>query len=240
MIAQHLVRRGIRDERVLAAMASVPRESFVPRALRAAAYGDHALSIGEGQTISQPYMVARACELARLCPGDRVLDVGAGSGYQAAVLGQLAARVVAIELVPALAERARATLAEVGASNVNVVLGDGTLGYAPEAPYDAIVVAAGAPIVPEALTAQLAEGGRLVIPLGDDMLQTLTVLIKTADGLEEHAYDGCVYVPLRGSRRLGRLAAAVAEARAHSVAAAACARSCSTANSRYCAQIGQR
>jgi protein-L-isoaspartate(D-aspartate) O-methyltransferase len=199
MLEHHLRRRGIRDERVLAAMASVPREKFVPRALRAAAYGDHALSIGEGQTISQPYMVARACELAQLAPGDRVLDVGAGSGYQAAVLAQLAARVVAIELVPALAERARATLAEAGVNNASVVLGDGTHGYAPEAPYDAIVVAAGAPVVPEALIAQLADGGRLVIPLGDDMMQTLTVLTKTAGGLEEHAYDGCVYVPLRGA-----------------------------------------
>lgn len=199
MLEQHLRRRGIRDERVLAAMASVPRERFVPRALRASAYGDHALSIGEGQTISQPYMVARACELARLSPSDRVLDVGAGSGYQAAVLGQLAARVIAIELVPVLAERARETLADVGASNVTVVHGDGTRGFAPEAPYDAIVVAAGAPVVPEALTAQLAEGGRLVIPLGDDMMQTLTVLTRTAHGLEEQAYDGCVYVPLRGS-----------------------------------------
>jgi protein-L-isoaspartate(D-aspartate) O-methyltransferase len=115
------------------------------------------------------------------------------------VLAQLAARVVAIELVPALAERARATLAEAGVSNASVVLGDGTHGYTPEAPYDAIVVAAGAPVVPEALIAQLADGGRLVIPLGDDMMQTLTVLTKTAGGLEEHAYDGCVYVPLRGA-----------------------------------------
>ena len=144
-------------------------------------------------------MVARACELARVAPGDRVLDVGAGSGYQAAVLAQLAAHVVAIELVPALAERARATLAELGVNNVHVVQGDGTLGYAEEAPYDAIVVAAGAPVVPQALITQLAQGGRLVIPLGDDTLQSLTVLTKTPDGLEQCAYDGCVYVPLRGS-----------------------------------------
>jgi protein-L-isoaspartate(D-aspartate) O-methyltransferase len=199
MIEPQLMRRGIRDDRVLAAMQEIPRERFVPRALRASTYGDHALSIGEGQTISQPYMVARACELARVAPTDRVLEVGAGSGYEAAVLARLAQRVIAIEIVPALAERARSTLAELGVDNVSIVLGDGTLGYPAEAPYDAIVVAAGAPIVPEALTAQLAEGGRLVIPLGNDVMQTLTVVTKTGQRLQECAYDGCVYVPLRGS-----------------------------------------
>jgi protein-L-isoaspartate(D-aspartate) O-methyltransferase len=199
MVETQLRRRGLRDERVLAAMASIPRERFVPEALRSCAYGDHALSIGEGQTISQPYMVARACELARIGPGDRVLDVGAGSGYQAAVLAQLAAQVTAIELVPELAERARAALTEIGVTNATVVLGDGTLGYAPAAPYDAIVVAAGAPVVPQALITQLAQDGRLVIPLGDDVLQSLTVLTKTPHGIEQCAYDGCVYVPLRGS-----------------------------------------
>jgi protein-L-isoaspartate(D-aspartate) O-methyltransferase len=199
MVESQLRRRGLANERVLQAMSAVPREQFVPAALRASAYGDHALSIGESQTISQPYMVARACELARIAPGDRVLDVGAGSGYQAAVLAKLAAHVVAIELVPALAERARATLARLDIANVNVVQGDGTLGYAQDAPYSAIVVAAGAPVVPQALITQLAEDGRLVIPLGDDMLQSLTVLTKTPRGLEQCAYDGCVYVPLRGS-----------------------------------------
>jgi protein-L-isoaspartate(D-aspartate) O-methyltransferase len=198
MRVDQLERRAIGDERVLAAMSAVPRERFVPLPLRKAAYGDHALSIGEGQTISQPYMVARTCELAAIEPGHRVLEVGAGSGYQAAVLARLAKRVVAIELVASLAERARATLSELGIDNVQIITGDGTLGYAPEAPYDAIVVAAGSPAVPDALVEQLAPNGRLIIPLGDDVMQTLTVLHKTADALERHEYDGCVYVPLRG------------------------------------------
>jgi protein-L-isoaspartate(D-aspartate) O-methyltransferase len=199
MVEQHLRRRGIEDERVLQAMADVPREEFVPEASRLAAYGDHALSIGEGQTISQPYMVARTCELAALDEHDRVLDVGSGSGYQAAVLARLAAQVIGVELVPSLAERARVHLTALGVDNVVIVTGDGTRGYAERAPYDAIVVAAGAPAVPEALIEQLAPGGRLVIPLGDDTLQKLTVLRKTDHGIDRQAYDGCVYVPLRGS-----------------------------------------
>jgi protein-L-isoaspartate(D-aspartate) O-methyltransferase len=199
MVEQQLLRRGIRDPRVLAAMTSLPRERFVTEALRHAAYGDHALAIGEGQTISQPYMVARACELAELRPNSRVLEVGGGSGYQAAVLAELAARVTTLELLDTLAARARQTLRELRIDNVEVIAADGTHGYPARAPYDAIVVAAGAPSVPEALIAQLAIGGRLVIPLGADSLQTLTVLHKTEEGLKRHGYDGCVYVPLRGA-----------------------------------------
>jgi protein-L-isoaspartate(D-aspartate) O-methyltransferase len=199
MIEQQLLRRGICDPRVLAAMASVPREEFVAESLRYAAYGDHALTIGEGQTISQPYMVARACELAELTPEARVMEVGGGSGYQAAVLAQLCGRVVTLELIEALAQRAAENLRRLGIDNVQVIAADGTRGHPEGAPYDAIVVAAGAASVPPALIEQLAMGGRLVIPIGDDALQTLTVLRKTEGGVTRQGYDGCVYVPLRGS-----------------------------------------
>lgn len=200
MVRDQLRGRGIRDERVLEAMFDVPRHAFVPDALRHAAYEDRALAIGEGQTISQPYMVARACELAQLEPGQRALEIGAGSGYQAAVLSRLCARMVALELIDALAERARATLQAQGVTNVRVVAADGTRGFAQEAPYDAVVVAAGAPQVPDALVEQLTDGGRVVIPLGSDSLQTLTVLRKAHDGsLKREEHDACVYVPLRGS-----------------------------------------
>jgi protein-L-isoaspartate(D-aspartate) O-methyltransferase len=200
MIELQLRARGIADERVLDAMRQVPRHAFLPVASRHAAYEDRALSIGEGQTISQPYMVARACELAELQPDQRALEIGAGSGYQAAILARLCAQVVAIELIPALAERASDNLQALGIDNVRVVIGDGTQGHSPDAPYDAIVVAAGAPAVPEALGEQLAVGGRLVIPLGSDVMQTLTVLRKSATGrLMPVEYDACVYVPLRGS-----------------------------------------
>jgi protein-L-isoaspartate(D-aspartate) O-methyltransferase len=199
MIEHQLVRRGICDRRVLAAMATVPREAFVAENLRYAAYGDHALAIGEGQTISQPYMVARACELAELTPEARVLEVGGGSGYQAAVLAQLCAQVVTLELIEGLAVRAAEILRRLGIPNVQVIAGDGTRGYPDGAPYDAIVVAAGAASIPPALIDQLAIDGRLVIPIGDDSLQTLTVLRKTQGGVTRHGYDGCVYVPLRGS-----------------------------------------
>jgi protein-L-isoaspartate(D-aspartate) O-methyltransferase len=199
MVKHQLERRGIRDVRVLAAMASVPRHRFVPESMQNAAYEDRALSIGEGQTISQPYMVARACELAELEPGDRVLDVGAGSGYQAAVLAQLCKRVVAIELVESLAERAQRTLDNLGIENVRVVIGDGTRGFIEEAPYQAILVAAGSPVVPDALIEQAALGGRVVIPLGSHAMQTMTVLRKAETGIEQNGYDGCVYVPLRGA-----------------------------------------
>lgn len=200
MVMQQLRARGIADERVLEAMLEVPRHVFLPRATNYAAYEDRALSIGEGQTISQPYMVARACELAELQPGQRALEIGAGSGYEAAILGRLCGRVVAVELIESLAAHAAENLAAIDATNVRIVVGDGMRGYPDEAPYDAIVVAAGAPAVPEALGEQLAVGGRLVIPLGSGTLQTLTVLHKTADGaLRAVEHDACVYVPLRGS-----------------------------------------
>ena len=200
MVEWQLQKRGILDERVLLAMYAVPRHRFVPEQLAHAAYHDCPLGLEQGQTISQPYMVARTCELAALQPSDRVLDVGTGSGYQAAVLAQLCAQVVSIELLPELAERARRTLAALHVDNAQVVLGDGTLGCAAYAPYDAIVVAAAGPSIPEALFEQLADGGRLVIPVGSSDVQRLTVVRKLASGERESvAHDPCRYVPLRGA-----------------------------------------
>jgi protein-L-isoaspartate(D-aspartate) O-methyltransferase len=199
MIEVQLRNRGIEDERVLEAMQAVPRHRFVPRERSHEAYDDAALALDQGQSISQPYMVARTTELAQVAAGERVLDIGTGSGYQAAVLAALGAHVVSIERIPELAERARHTLSALGL-DVQVVCGDGTRGYAAGAPYDAIVVAAGAPSVPDALLEQLATDGRLVIPVGPSAMQELTVFRKLASGATERvAYDPCRYVPLRGS-----------------------------------------
>jgi len=200
MVAEQLRRRGIHDERVLAAMGAVPRERFVPRDLRPRAYDDSALPIGEGQTISQPYMVARTCELAHLTGGDNVLEVGSGSGYQAAVLGEIGAHVVGIERIDVLGERSRVSLSEAGYDNVEIVIGDGSLGYLPRAPYDRIVVAAAAPTIPKALVEQLVEGGRLVIPVGPRYMQKLQAVEKRNGQLVTVDYDACVFVPLVGEQ----------------------------------------
>jgi protein-L-isoaspartate(D-aspartate) O-methyltransferase len=201
MVAHQLAARGIRDRRVLAAMGAVPRERFVPAARRPAAYEDRALPLGEGQTISQPFMVARTVELARVGPDDRVLDVGTGSGYQAAVLAELAAEVVSIERVAPLAQRAEQVLEALGyGAKVSVVIGDGSVGWPARAPYDAIVAAAGAPRVPEALKRQLAVGGRLVLPVGSRGYQLLTVVERTGEERwRETPHEPCVYVPLVGA-----------------------------------------
>jgi protein-L-isoaspartate(D-aspartate) O-methyltransferase len=167
-IDMQLRRRGIRDERVLAAMADVPREDFVPTEARAHAHDDAALAIGHGQTISQPYMVALICASLELTGGEEVLDVGTGSGYQAAVLSRLARHVTSIERIPALAEAARERLAPYG---VDVLVGDGTLGVPERAPFDAIAVAAAADVVPPALKEQLAPDGRLVLPVGESLIR---------------------------------------------------------------------
>lgn len=200
MVAYQLAARGLRDSRVLTAMATVPRERFVPRDRREAAYEDRALPLGHGQTISQPFMVARACELAQISPDATVLDVGTGSGYQAAVLAELAAKVVTIERIPELAEKAKETLEKlVYGDRIEVVVGDGSLGWPARAPYQAILAAAAAPRVPKALASQLALGGRLVLPVGSRGQQRLTVVERRG----EHDYDitahePCVYVPLIG------------------------------------------
>jgi protein-L-isoaspartate(D-aspartate) O-methyltransferase len=180
-IDRQLRRRGIDDERVLAAMAAVPRERFVPVEARARAYDDAALSLSHGQTISQPYMVALTCQLLALHGDELVLDVGTGSGYAAAVLAQLAAEVISIERIPALAERARATLAAVGV-DVEVRIGDGSLGAPDRAPFGGIAVAAAAQEVPQALWQQLAPGRRLVLPLDVEGGQRLLALERSPKG----------------------------------------------------------
>jgi protein-L-isoaspartate(D-aspartate) O-methyltransferase len=197
-LARFLARRGIRDERVLAAIAAVPRELFVPEDVRRHAYADRALPIGHEQTISQPYMVAAMLEALEL-EGGRALDVGTGSGYQAAVLAELADEVVTIERVPELAERARATLEEAGYGRVDVRVGDGTLGVPERAPYDGIVVAAAAPAVPEALYEQLADGGHLVVPVGTVRDQWLEVVERGPEGPSRRRTVPCRFVPLLGS-----------------------------------------
>jgi len=199
MVERQLRDRGIADARVLAAMERVPRELFVLPDLRDRAYDDAALPIGEGQTISQPYMVARICEELALEGGERVLDVGTGSGYQAAVIAELAGEVHSVERIPALADRARAARAAAGyGDRVHVHVGDGTLGLSAHAPYAAIAVAAAAPEVPAALYEQLEPGGRLVVPVGGRWEQLLEVVVRSPDGpLVAHTVP-CRFVPLVG------------------------------------------
>jgi protein-L-isoaspartate(D-aspartate) O-methyltransferase len=196
MVARQLRRRGISDERVLDAMGRVPREAFVPAPLAGHAYDDAALPIGEGQTISQPYIVAAMCELLELDGSEHVLDVGTGSGYAAAVLDELAADVVSIEVVPALAERAREALDATGHARVEVRIGDGRLGAPDRSPFAAVAVAAATPVVPPALLEQLAVGGRLVAPLGGQGGQRLVRLAKTPEGVVETSSLACRFVPL--------------------------------------------
>ena len=203
MVVEQLVRRGIRDPRVLEAMATVPRHRFVDPGLELQAYEDRPLAIGYGQTISQPYMVARATELAAPQPGDRALEVGAGSGYQAAVLAELAAEVFAIEIVPALADRARAVLADTGYHNVTVESFDGSGGWPDHAPYDVIIVSAGAPRIPAMLLAELADGGRLVIPVGGPEEQELAVVRREGDHYFTSYDTRCRYVDLLGRFGVG-------------------------------------
>jgi protein-L-isoaspartate(D-aspartate) O-methyltransferase len=198
MVAQQLEPRRITDARVLAAMREVPRHLFVPERDRRSAYGDHALPIGHGQTISQPYMVAVMCQELTVQPGDKVLEIGAGSGYQAAVLSRLAETVITVERIPALAKQAEKTLEAAGYRNVQVVVGDGTAGFPERAPYERIIVAAGAPEVPEPLLEQLAEGGRLVAPVGGRGYQQLIIADKVGGEVAEQHGCQCVFVPLIG------------------------------------------
>jgi protein-L-isoaspartate(D-aspartate) O-methyltransferase len=192
------LRARIVDERVVDAIAAVPRELFVAPALAAAAYVDAPLRIGGGQTISQPTLVARMCELLELSPQDRVLDVGSGSGYHAAVLSRLCARVHGIELDPRLAARAARSLAAAGIDNVTICAGDGALGLPAQAPFDAINVAATArDVVPAALEQQLAVGGRLVAPVAHDGQEHLVLVRRSPDGFERHLLEPVRFVPLR-------------------------------------------
>ncbi|WP_281768660.1 protein-L-isoaspartate(D-aspartate) O-methyltransferase [Methanoculleus bourgensis] len=190
--------RGVRDERVLAAMRKIPRHLFVPKGFERAAYEDRPLPIGEGQTISQPYIVAVMTEQLELQPQDRVLEVGTGSGYQAALLAELAGSVVSIERLTSLADQAQKNLARAGVTGVQIVIGDGTEGYPPEAPYDAIIVTAASPGVPQPLIDQLAEGGRLIAPVGPRECQDLIKLVKREGRVESIPLGGVCFVPLIG------------------------------------------
>ncbi|MFY9399116.1 MAG: protein-L-isoaspartate(D-aspartate) O-methyltransferase [Desulfomonilia bacterium] len=198
MVKEQLEARGISDPRILGAFLEVPRHRFVEEYLKYRAYEDYPLSIGYGQTISQPYMVALMTQSLMPGPEDAVLEIGTGSGYQAAILSRLCRMVYSIERISALASRARKVHDELGYYNINVRIGDGSQGLAKEAPFDGIIVTAGAPHVPEALTAQLAEGGRLIIPVGDESLQDLKRITKTREGLKEESLGGCRFVKLIG------------------------------------------
>jgi protein-L-isoaspartate(D-aspartate) O-methyltransferase len=198
MVDLQLRGRDVVDEGVLRAMEAVPRERFVPEGERARAYDDAALPIGHRQTISQPYMVARICEALAVRAGERVLDVGTGSGYQAAVLAELGAEVVTIERIPELARQARENLAAAGYERVEVIVGDGTLGVPERAPFDAIAVAAAAPELPETLYDQLRPRGRLVVPVGGPRAQRLEVIVRSSEGPAVVHSVPCRFVPLVG------------------------------------------
>lgn len=199
MVDEQLRDRGIRDERVLEAMESMPRHVFVDPAFQNRAYGDHALPTAEGQTISQPFIIARMLELAQLRPKDRVLEIGTGSGYQTALLALLVDRVFSIERVPSLLRAAQKRLDGVGARGVALRHGDGSLGWPEFAPYDRVLVAAAAPRVPDALRSQLGERGRLVIPVGTQSVQHLEVWERTlGDRWQQRRYGECRFVPLLG------------------------------------------
>ncbi len=198
MVERQLRTRDVTDERVLAAMERVPRELFVPKDLRYRAYDDAALPIGGGQTISQPYMVAKICEALALEGDEHVLDVGTGSAYQAAVLAELAAEVDTIERIPELADVARANLAAAGYGGVHVYVGDGTRGLPERAPFGAIAVAAAAPRLPQTLYEQLEPGGRLVVPVGMHGIQRLEVIVRSPEGPAVLRSVPCRFVPLVG------------------------------------------
>ena len=202
MVETQIARRGVRDPRVLDAMRSVPRERFVAESSAGLAYEDRPLSIAEGQTISQPFIVALMIEAARIEPDARVLEVGAGSGYAAAVMSRLAAQIYAVERYPALVEEARRTLGALGYANVEIRAGDGTLGWPEVAPFDAIIVSAGGPQVPGPLKRQLAIGGMLVMPVGSERhSQRLKRLTRTGeDRFAEEDFCGVAFVPLVGEQ----------------------------------------
>ena len=198
MVEEQLARRGITDQRVLDAIRRVPRHLFVDEALRERAYGDHPLPIGEEQTISQPYIVALMSSLLQLDERRKVLEVGTGSGYQTAVLAELARRVCSIERLPRLAQRGRALLESLGYTNVWIRVGNGALGWPDEAPFDRILVAAGGPSLPSPLFDQLSEGGRMVVPLGDEANQTLTLVEKVSGKMVTSDHGDCKFVKLVG------------------------------------------
>lgn len=198
MVEEQLIRRGITDARVVEAMQKVPRHLFVDEAFQDRAYGDYPLPIGEGQTISQPYMVGLMTQLLRLTGTEKVLEIGTGSGYQTAVLAECARRVCSVERLASLAGRARRILEELGYMNVWVRTANGTFGWSDEAPFDRILVTAGAPAVPPPLFEQLAENGRMVLPVGDATAQQLTVVDRVGGEMRTTTEVGCVFVKLIG------------------------------------------
>jgi len=198
MVEEQIVSRGIKDPRVIAAMKKAPRHLFVEEALQSQAYSDHPLPIGEKQTISQPYMVALMTEALQLKEKEKVLEIGAGSGYQTAILAELAEKVFSIERIRSLAIKARQLLYELGYFNVEIKIFDGTHGWMEEAPFDAIIVTAGAPDIPQPLLDQLAIDGRLVIPVGDAYAQDLMRVTKTKEGIKKEELGGCRFVKLIG------------------------------------------
>lgn len=200
MVAEQLERRGIRDSRVLRALRKVPRHRFVDEALVGRAYGDYPLPIGEGQTISQPYMVALMSEVLGLAGHERVLEIGTGSGYQTAVLAELCGKVFSIERIKGLADRAVGILDSLGYCNVLVRIGDGTLGWREQGPFHAILVTAGAPVIPEALIGQLEPKGRIVLPVGDANSQILRKGVRNDTGMTWTEFGECVFVKLIGQQ----------------------------------------
>ena len=201
MVETQLLPRGIKDSRVLAAMKKVPRHLFLDEALWPEAYEDHPLPIGEKQTISQPYMVAVMTEALKLSGNEKILEIGTGSGYQAAILAELAEQVYSIERLPAIAKRARRVFDELKYSNIVITIGDGTLGWKEHSPYDRIIVTAAAPYPPKTLLEQLKIGGRLIIPIGDEFTQDLTLYIRESEAeYSKESYGGCRFVKLIGEQ----------------------------------------
>ena len=198
MVEEQIFSRGIKDAKLISAMKKIPRHLFVEEALQSQAYSDHPLPIGEKQTISQPYMVALMTEALLLTGKEKVLEIGTGSGYQTAILAELSEKVFSIERIRPLAIRARKLLYELGYFNVEIKIFDGTFGWMEESPFDAILVTAGSPDIPQPLIDQLTMGGRLVIPVGDAFVQDLFRVIKTEEGVKKEDLGGCRFVKLIG------------------------------------------
>lgn len=201
MIEEQIIARGIKDKRVIQAMRKVPRHVFIPETNRSRAYDDSPVPIGQGQTISQPYIVACMTELLHLSPDDTVLEIGTGSGYQAAILAEIAKEVYTIEIIPELGKRAENALQELHYENIKVKIGDGYHGWPEYAPFDAIIVTAAPEYVPEPLIDQLKMDGRLVVPVGVYPYQELKQIVKTPEGIEEHDITSVLFVPMTGEAR---------------------------------------
>ncbi len=198
MVERQIAARGIKNPRILAAMREIPRHVFIPPPYDRSAYDDNPLPIGNGQTISQPYIVALMTELLEPKPEDRILEIGAGSGYQAAILAALVKHVITIERITSVADLARSNLETLGIANAEVVIGDGTFGHPAAAPYNGIIITAATPQIPQPLIDQLAEGGRLVAPVGSRDIQELLEVVKRGDHLDERHHGGVRFVPLIG------------------------------------------